>query len=143
VARAGSRSIADPAVAAVFDSAPPPIRRQLLTLRTLILDVAAATPGVGPLVETLKWGQPSYLTEASGSGTTVRIDRVKDAPGKLGLYVNCQTNLIDTFRALYPDALTFSGNRGIMLDAAEPLPADELRHCIALALTYHARKRGR
>ena len=35
----------EPAVAAVFDAQPAAIRRQLLKLRTLILDTAAATPG--------------------------------------------------------------------------------------------------
>ena len=29
----------------------------------------------------------------------------------------------------------------ILLDAAQKLPETELRHCVALALTYHLRKR--
>ena len=61
----------DARVAAVFDGYPPALRARLLMLRTLIFDCAAATDGVGNLVETLKWGQPAYLTERPRSGTTI------------------------------------------------------------------------
>jgi hypothetical protein len=47
---------------------------------------------------------------------------------------------VDTFRELYPK-LSYSGNRAILLDARAKLPEAELRHCVALALTYHLRKR--
>ena len=50
-----------------------------MALRGLVFDTAARTAGVGGLTEALKWGQPSYLTEQTGSGTTVRIDRLKAA----------------------------------------------------------------
>jgi len=93
------------AVAAVFDAPAPAARAQLLRLRALIFATAAATPGVGPLAETLKWGQPSYLTSVSKSGTTVRLGPVKDDPERVALYVHCQTHLIDRFRELYEDAL--------------------------------------
>ena len=110
-------------------------------MRRLILETAAKTQGVGALQETLKWGQPSYLTTESRSGSTIRIDRVKPEPGDdrelYALYVHCQTTLVSTFRQLYRDELTFGGNRSILLDAAQPLPKAALRHCIALALTYH------
>jgi hypothetical protein len=132
---------ADPAVAAVFDAYPKRTKAKLLALRKLILETAAGTPGVGALDETLKWGQPSYLTNQTRSGSTIRIDRVKPAPGddreRYALYVHCQTTLVSTFRALYRDALTFGGNRSILMDADAPLPKEALRHCIALALTYH------
>ena len=48
----------------VFDTYPDEQRWPLLEIRALIFSVAGATDGVGPLVETLKWGQPRYLTEA-------------------------------------------------------------------------------
>lgn len=131
----------DPAVKAVFEASPPPVREQLLRLRALILETAAATPGVGRIAETLKWGQPSYLTPETRSGTTIRIDAVKDAPGQVALYVHCQTSLVERFRELYPDDLTCEGNRAVLLDVARPLPTEPLRHCIALALTYHRGKR--
>jgi hypothetical protein len=42
---------------------------------------------------------------------------------------------------MYPTELSYGGNRSIVLDAAEKLPEATLRHCVALALTYHLRKR--
>jgi hypothetical protein len=130
----------DAAVRAVFDAYPPDLREALLALRELIFETAAATPGVGPLTEGLRWKQPSYLTEQSGSGTTIRIDAVKGRAGHYALYVNCKTSLLESYRHLYPDALTFEGQRAILFDAAKPPPGEALRHCIAMALTYHRAK---
>lgn len=130
----------DPKVAAVFSSYPRRLQTKLLALRQLILDTARATDGVGTLEETLKWGQVSYLTSESKSGSTIRIDQVKSEPDKYALYFHCQTNLVETFRELYP-TLVYGGNRCILLDATAALPKDALRHCVALALTYHLNKR--
>lgn len=132
----------DDAVAAVFAGHAEPMRRRLLALRRLIFEVAAATPGVGALAETLKWGQPSYATAATGSGSPIRLDALKDGSG-VALYFHCQTDLVETFRHLYPEVLEFAGNRSITLRAApDAAQAAALRHCVALALTYHARKRA-
>ncbi len=130
----------DRAVADILDSYPKPIGAKLRALRKLILDTARTIEGVGPLDETLKWGQVSYLTSETGSGSTIRIDRVRSADNQVAVYFHCQTNLVDTFRELYPK-LSYSGNRAILLDAGAPLPKAELGHCVALALTYHLHKR--
>ena len=94
----------------------------------------------GALEEALKWGQPSYLTTESKSGSTIRIDQVKAAAGQYAVYFHCQTDLVETFRERYPE-LRYGGNRSILLDASDKLPEAALRHCVALALTYHLRKR--
>ncbi len=127
-----------PAVAAVFEAYPAPLREKLLRLRALIRQAAAETQGVGPLEETLKWGEVSYLTSASGSGTTVRMGRDK-ASGRPAMYVNCQTDLLSRYRTLYPDAFAYDGNRGVVIGDAPDEAA--LKHMIALALTYHANKK--
>jgi hypothetical protein len=131
----------DPAVAAAFAAYPAPVKARLLALRRLILDTAKATKGVGALEETLRWGQPSYLTSATGSGSTIRIDQMKPAADQYAVYFHCQTNLVETFRELYP-ALSYSGNRAILFRVADKLPEAALRHCVALALTYHLNKRN-
>jgi len=131
---------APPAVAAVFATYPQPLRRRLEALRRLILDTARTTPRVGALEETLKWGQPSYLTTESGSGSTIRIDRINSEPDHYALYVHCQTGLIAIFRDLYPE-LTYGGKRCVVLETSADLPEKALRHCIALALTYHSARR--
>jgi hypothetical protein len=126
-------------VAATFEAYPPAMRRKLLALRELIFRTAAETPGVGELEETLKWGEPAYLTSRSGSGSTVRIDWKKKRPDEYALYFNCQTTLVDTFRTLFPRELRFEGNRAIVFHASDEVPNDALTVCLRAALTYHRR----
>jgi uncharacterized protein DUF1801 len=130
----------DPAVTAVFDAYPKPVKSRLLALRRLIFATAKSTAGVGAIEEALKWGQVSYLTSETRSGSTIRIDGVKSAANQYAIYFHCQTDLVSTFRELYPE-LKYGGNRSILLDAADELPEEALRHCVALALTYHLNKR--
>ena len=127
-------------VQAVFDACPPEPRAYLYDLRTLIFATAARTPAIGRLNEALRWGEPSYLTEESGSGTTVRIGWKPKTPHHVSLFVSCQTPLIEQWRANYEPVLTFIGNREIALPLAAPLPSSELIYCISTALTYHLRK---
>jgi len=136
-----SPSFADPSVKAVFDAYPPPLRRALLQLRSMIFATAAETKGVGRLTECLKWQQPAYLTAQSKSGSTVRIDAVRSQPDTYAMYFHCQTGLVSRFRELYPKLFSFEGNRAIYFELGNPVPETELRHCIALALTHHLRKR--
>jgi hypothetical protein len=134
---------ADPAVDAVFNAYPQPIKSKLLTLRRLIFDTARKTKGVGRLEESLKWGQPSYLTPETKSGSTIRIDQVKSSPGQYAVYFHCQTDLVTTFRGLSPREFSYGGNRSILFGAVDRIPEAALRHCLALALTYHLNKRKR
>jgi len=136
-----SDEIDDPAVAAVFEAYSTGLKSRLLELRRLILETAANTQGVGSVQETLKWGQPSYLTPETGSGSTIRIDKLKSGDGRYAMFFNCQTTLVDTFRELYRNDLAFEGNRAIVFDGGATIPEEALRHCIALALTYHLNKR--
>ncbi len=129
----------DPRVAAVFDNYPPKVRAKLLRLRKLILDTAAITDGVGPITETLKWGEPAYLTEVTKSGSTIRLGWKPKSPNQLSIYFNCNTTLVDTFRSLFPE-LEYEGNRAIVFAATDKLPQDDLCECFAAALTYHKRK---
>lgn len=128
----------DAAIAAVLDAYPPALRERLMRLRSLIQETAAATDGVGELEGTLKWGEVSYLTSASGSGTTVRIGRDK-ASGRPAIYVNCQTDLLSRYRTLFPEAFGYDGDRGVIIGDAPDEAA--LRHLVALALTYHRGKK--
>ena len=139
--RDAAEKFSEPAVAAVFSAYPKPIRTKLLALRRLIFDAAESTKGVGALQETLKWGQPSYLTPETKSGSTIRIDQLKPATNQYAVYFHCQTDLVETFRELYPTEFSYGGNRSILLNAEVAIPEQALRHCVALALTYHLNKR--
>lgn len=129
-----------PAIEAVLASFPTATRERLLHVRRLIFDTAASTDGVGAIEETLKWDEPAYLTARSGSGSTIRLGRDK-ASGAAAIHFICHTNLVDEFRRLYPDALRYEGNRSIVLAGDGAVDEGALRHAIALALTYHARKK--
>ena len=128
------------AVASTFESYPPGMRRKLLALRALIFETAASTPGVGKLEETLKWGEPAYLTSETKSGSTIRIDWKRSSPSQYAMYFNCQTNLVDTFRGLFPGEFAFEGNRAIVFGESDVVAVDALSLCIAAALTYHRSK---
>ena len=136
------RPFDDPRVAAVFAAYPDGLRADLFALRALIIDTARATAGVGTLVEALKWGQPAYLPAQKRIGTTIRIDAVKHAADRYAAYFHCQTTLVSEFRARYGDVFAFEGNRALVFTHGAKLPRAALRHCLALALTYHARQRG-
>ena len=132
----------DPTVAEVFASYPPAIRAKAMALRQLIYDTAAATEGVGPITETLKWGEPAYLTSESKSGSTIRIGWKKSVPNRYALLFNCQTNLVDTFRSQFPQEFRFEGNRAIVFDESDTVPLDALALCVAATLTYHRTKKS-
>ncbi|MEQ8557676.1 MAG: DUF1801 domain-containing protein [Henriciella sp.] len=119
-----------------FDAVPDRVRHKWYALRALILQTAEATPGVGPLTETLKWGEPSY---AAASGTPVRLGWKPAEPDTIKLLVHCQTSLVDDWRERYGEMFRFEGTRALLLDVNAPLPDAQLSHCIAMALTYKRR----
>lgn len=135
------KNITNLEVAAVFDAYSKEVKSKLMCLRQLIFDVASRTDGVGELEETLKWGQPSYLTTQTKSGSLVRIDQIKSQEGKYAMYFHCQTTLVDTFKEMYRGQLEFEGNRSIIFNEKDKLPVKALSHCISMALTYHLNKR--
>jgi hypothetical protein len=55
---------------------------------------------------------------------------------------NCQTDLVATFRSLFPNDFRFEGNRAIVFDQQDVVPTDALAFCIAAALTYRRKQRG-
>jgi Domain of unknown function (DU1801) len=128
------------AVANVFDGFPSAVRERLKYLRRLILKIAAESHGVGPLTETLKWGEPAYLTEATRSGSAIRLGWPKAHPDQAALYFNCKTSLVSTFRDLFSESLIFVGNRAILLPLEGPIAEAELEMCIGMALTYKRTK---
>ncbi len=128
-------AFATPKVADVFATFPGPERAMALTLRDLIFDVAADTPDAGQIEETLKWGQPSYLTPQTKSGSTLRIGLAKG--GGVGIFAHCATTIISTYAQTFPDAERIEGNRAVIFrDADEIVPA-RLRLLIHHGLTYH------
>ncbi|MGE3807718.1 MAG: DUF1801 domain-containing protein [Gemmataceae bacterium] len=135
------KPFADPAVEVLFRTYPPRARERLLALRELVFKTAAETSGVGELHETLKWGEPAYVTARTGSGSTVRLGWKARSPDQYAMYFHCQTGLVDSFRTLFPNDFRFEGNRALLFQFDEEVPTDVLALCIEAALTYHKRKR--
>jgi hypothetical protein len=127
-------------VSRAFDALPAPIGKRLLQVRALIFATASADAEVGKLTETLKWGEPAYLTDESGSGSTIRLGRLKDSEHAAILF-NCKTTLIDTFRERFPDQFEYRQTRALLLDVSGKLPKQPLSVCLSLALTYHLDRR--
>ena len=131
------------AVKYIFDRYPDHIRPKMEALRALIYEVAEHSAGVGQLTETLKWSEPAYLTTKPKSGTTIRMDWKPKNPTQIGVYVSCNTSLVETYRTMFADELEFEGNRAILLSVDDPLPEKPLKICIQMALRYHLDKRRR
>jgi len=126
---------ADPNVEKAYAEFPEDVRDDLLTLRALIFETAHSTDRVGEIEETLKWGQPAYLTPQTKSGSTIRLGTPKQ--GGFAIYTHCQTTIMSNFQALFPTEFSFDGNRAVQFQPDAPLPLDGLRLLIKSALTYH------
>ncbi len=129
------------AVSEVFDSYPDTVSDHLLYLRQLIIETADEI-GINDLEETLKWGDPSYLTK---NGSTVRVAWRKSFPAEYGIFFNCKTSLVDTFKEVYPNTFRFEGSRALLFNhddykTNDEFPSIELKHCISLSLTYKSIK---
>ncbi|OEJ99849.1 DUF1801 domain-containing protein [Roseivirga misakiensis] len=128
----------NPAVDTKFEKYPEDVKAKMDQLRELIITVANETHGVEDLEETLKWGEPAYLTK---HGSTLRIDWKTKNPNQYALYFQCTSQLVPTFRFVFGDTLSFEGNRAIILPLDNDPPVDILKQCIATALTYHKVKK--
>lgn len=129
------------AVAAKLAAYPAAIRERVLALREVVFMVAANTPGVGALEESLKWGEPAFATAESKSGSTVRIAWRPKQPSQYAVYFNCQTTLVDSFRTMFPTAFRYEGNRALVFEQDGEVAVEALCICIAMALTYHLDRR--
>lgn len=124
----------DPRVEAVFANYPDIARRKLLEMRALILETASEIDEIKELEETLKWGEPSYLTK---NGSTIRMDWKAKKPNQYALYFKCTSRLVETFRDVFKNTLRFEGKRAIVFQLEEAVPKKEIKECIKAALRYH------
>ncbi len=116
-----------------FDVFPELARHQLLAIRNSIFDIPG-TEHIPEITETLKWGEPSYLSKY---GSTVRLSWKSKYPDHVSVFFNCKTSLVETFRELYRDDFIFIENRELRFLIAEPIPMAQLMSCITMSLRYH------
>ena len=120
-------------VETLIQSYPAIPRKKLLKLRQLIFETAASIDGLQHLEETLKWGEPSYITK---KGSTLRIDWKAKKPDQYAMYFSCSTKLVSTFKEVFESKLNYEGNRAVVFNLKDEIPEDIVRKCIRAALTY-------
>jgi hypothetical protein len=121
---------------AVFASYPVAAQAKFNALREIIFEEAARLE-VGALHETLKCGEPAYLTTKSKAGSTIRMAWKERFPNQCTLFFNCNTDLVDRMREAFPSEFHYTGNREVSLDLALEVPEFPTRAVVAMALTYH------
>lgn len=127
----------NPEVESKFQSYPPEVRAKLRHLRSLIIETADENDSIQMIEETLKWGEPSYLTK---KGSTLRIDWKPKTPNQYAMYFKCTSKLVPTFKEVYGDLFVYENNRAILFGLDDAIPEKELKDCIEMALTYHSIK---
>ncbi|MCA6074715.1 DUF1801 domain-containing protein [Fulvivirga sedimenti] len=123
-----------PEVERIFDSYPDHIRKKMGILRELVFQAARETEGIARLEETLKWGEPSYLTK---HGSTIRMDWKPRSPDQYAIYFKCTSRLVETFKTVFGNTFRYEGSRAIVFALNDQIPVRELKSCIKAALTYH------
>lgn len=123
-----------PEVMSVFREYPNSVRPKMLALRKMILETAEGIDEITEIEETLKWGEPSYITKF---GSTLRIDWKQKSPNQYAMYFQCSTRLVDTFKIIFKSTFQYEGKRAIIFQIPNEIPEHELKYCIKAALLYH------
>ena len=118
----------------VFASYPGIVRDKMQELRELVIETAREIPGISNLEETLKWGEPSFITK---NGSTLRMDWKEKTPNQFAMYFQCTSRLVDTFRLVFDNVFQYEGNRAIVFQLNQKIPVKELKECIKATLQYH------
>ena len=124
----------NPKFKTVFDNYPHKVKKQMQKLRELVLKTANEIEGLDKLEETLKWGEPSYLTK---HGSTLRMDWKEKKPNQFAMYFKCTSKLVPTFKAVFGNKFKYEDNRAIIFELKDKVPEEELKQCIRMTLTYH------
>ncbi len=110
------------------------VRDKLKYLRALVIETAGETPEITNLEETLKWGEPSFLTK---TGSTLRMDWKKKTPNQYQMYFKCTSRLVETFKLVFGELFEYEKNRAIIFQLDQEIPVVELKKCIKATLMYH------
>lgn len=118
----------------IFSNYPEFVRDKMDQLRKLIIETAEETEGVKDLEETLKWGEPSFVTK---HGSTLRMNWKAKTASQYAMYFQCSSKLVDTFQLVFGNKFQYEGKRAIVFDINQELPKEELKQCITATLRYH------
>jgi hypothetical protein len=107
---------------------------KLQYLRELVIETAKEIPEITHLEETLKWGEPSFLTK---TGSTLRMDWKNKTPNQYQMYFKCTSRLVETFRLVFGQLFEYEKSRAIIFQLDQEIPVRELKKCIRATLMYH------
>ncbi|PIF06299.1 MAG: hypothetical protein CSA36_02085 [Draconibacterium sp.] len=125
--------ITSPEFEVKFTTYPDFVRDKLKRLRALVIETAKEIPEITSLEETLKWGEPSFLTK---TGSTLRMDWKKKTPNQYQMYFQCSSRLVETFKLVFGALFEYEKNRAIIFQLDQEIPVAELKKCIKAALMY-------
>lgn len=118
----------------IFANYPYFVRDKMKQLRELVIETAKETEGISNLEETLKWGEPSFISK---NGSTLRMDWKEKYPNQYAMYFQCSSRLVDTFRLVFGNIFQYEGKRAIIFQLNQEIPVEELKKCIKATLLYH------
>lgn len=124
----------DPRVEIVFANYPDFVQDKMRYLRELVIETAEEMADLAVLEETLKWGEPSFVTK---NGSTLRMDWKEKTPDQYAMYFQCTSRLVDTFRLVFDHKFHYEGKRAIVFQLNQKIPKLELKECIKASLRYH------
>jgi hypothetical protein len=124
----------NPEVEKVFANYPDFVQGKMQKLRALVIETAEEISGLTDLEETLKWGEPSFVTK---NGSPLRMDWKEKTPDQYAIYFQCTSRIVDTFRLVFDHKFQYEGNRAIIFQLNQKIPIEELKECIRAALIYH------
>ncbi|WP_299591736.1 hypothetical protein [uncultured Tateyamaria sp.] len=119
---------------------PETAQSHFLHLRGIVHDVATSAD-IGPLDESLKWGQPAWRPKRPRTGSTLRVDWSPTIPDRLMTFVDCKTDLATQMDNRYPNQFHNDGRRALGFDLDTALDAHAVWHLAHITLTYHRAKR--
>lgn len=126
--------ITDPAFETKMTNYPDFVRDNMQFLRELVVETAKEIPELEKLEETLKWGEPSFITK---NGSTLRMDWKKKSPDQYQMYFKCTSRLVETFKTVFDKTFEYENNRAIIFNLNQEVPVKELKQCIQATLMYH------
>ncbi|WP_299768522.1 hypothetical protein [uncultured Tateyamaria sp.] len=119
---------------------PDEAQTHFLRLRSIVHDVATSAD-IGPLDESLKWGQPAWRPKRPRVGSTLRVDWSPTTPNRLMAFVDCKTDLAAQMDNRFPQQFHNDGRRALGFDLDAPLDEDAVWQLAHITLTYHRAKR--
>lgn len=123
-------------VSSYYFNLTPMMLEKFMEIRNWIYELSEKDQRIGEIEECLKWGEPSFLTPKTKSGSTIRIAKVNEF--EFALYFNCKTTIAKEIAMEFPE-WNCDGKRALYFSVTKKLSKPKLIVCLKKALLYHKR----